>query len=155
MDKKKNWLDSVNPRRIKVPEEHFFTEMAENIIVEHSNHRVKNPFYKKPGFKWVAAAAVIVPVITVLSIPLFSKSEPTFFAELDQIPRETIKEYIEENDDDVYLAMDVSPQKGNSAISSSSINTLTEEITSEEIVAYLESEYGDWDEMEEDSLYYY
>lgn len=154
MDKEKNILDNIRPKQPGYPDAEFFEQMAKNVIAEHSSPFVKTPFYKTPVVRWAAAAAVLIPFVFFFARNNQSSSQADLLAELDILPQESIREYVEaQNEESVLLAVDAVYFKENSAVKKT-VNQLTEGIETEEISDYLLDEYGDWESIEEAYLYY-
>lgn len=143
MNEKKNRLDSIHPKQPNYPDADFFEQMAASVISTQANPFTKTPFYKKPIVKWVAAAAIVVPFVFYFSRT--TSSNPEMAVQLDTIPQETIIQYIEnQSETPVVLAF----KNGNEPQSSvkSTFDKVTVGIADEEIIQYLNEEYGSWEE---------
>lgn len=148
MNKEKNILDTIRSKQPNYPDAEYFERMAENVIAEHSTPFIKTPFYKKPVVRWIAAAAVIVPFVFffVGNKPFDSDNS---LAELDNLSHESILNYIsEQKETGSLLAVE-----SNSTVKKA-VYQLSVELDKEEIGNYLSEEYGDWENAEEEYLFY-
>lgn len=150
MSNEKNKLDSIRSKQPNYPDPDYFERMAENVIAEHSNPFVKTPFYKKPVVRWAAAAAVVIPFIVFFARNNQPSSQIDSLAELNNVPQETIKQYIEsQKEESVLLALEESFPKVKSE-AKKTVEQLTKEINEDAISNYLSEEYGDWEDEESD-----
>lgn len=148
MNKEKNILDSIRSKQPNYPDAEYFERMAENVIAEHSSPFIKTPFYKNPVVRWIAAAAVIVPIVF-----FFAGNQPSdpdnSLAELDHMPQESILSYIsEQKETGSLLAVE-----SNSTVKKA-VYQLSVELSKDEISNYLSEEYGDWEDNEEEYPFY-
>lgn len=156
MSKEKNRLDSIQAKQPDYPDAEFFKQLAERVVAEHESPFVnKTPFYKKPVVRWIAAAAVLVPFVIFFVRNDQSPSTGTSLAGLDNIPHESIREYVQEQKEaTILLAFEPTTALKENATVSTTVNQLTKEIKTEEISSYLQEEYGDWETNDESELYY-
>lgn len=155
MSKEKNRLDSIQAKQPNYPDAEFFKQLAEHVIAEHESPFVhKTPFYKKPVVRWIAAAAVLVPFVIFFARTNQSPSTGVSLSGLDNIPHESIREYVQEQKEaTILLAFEPTASRENATVSKT-VSQLTKEIKTEEISSYLQEEYGDWETNDESELYY-
>lgn len=148
MNKEKNILDTIQSKQPNYPGAEYFEQMAENVIAEHSSPFSKIPFYKKPVVRWVAAAAVIVPFVFFFTVN-HSSDPDNSLTELDQLPEESILNYIsEQKETGSLLAVE------SSSTVKKNVYQLPAELNKDEISSYLSEEYGDWEDTEEEYSFY-
>ncbi len=144
MSNEKNRLDNIRSKQPNYPDGAFFEKMAESVIAEHSSPFKKVPFYKKPVVRWAAVAAMLIPFVFLFTRNNQNSSNVQSLAELE-LPKESIERYVEEQNNTV-LAFGTTSAKQHVA-------QLTSQVDSETIEAYLQEEYGDWEEDEEEYWY--
>lgn len=138
MSKEKNILDNIRSKQSNYPDGAFFEKMAENVIAEHSSPFKKVPFYKKPIVRWVAVAAMFIPLVFLFTRNN-QESSQVQLANLE-VPQESIETYVEEQNETVLVFGNTNAKQH--------IAQLTSQVDTEIIEAYLQEEYGDWDEEE-------
>ena len=144
MSNEKNRLDNIRSKQPNYPDGAFFEKMAQHVIAEQESPFKKLPFYKKPVVRWAAAAAVLIPLVFVFIQNNENSTDTQPLAELN-LPKESIEKYVEEQNNTV-LAFGTTNAKQHVA-------QLTSQVDSETIEAYLQQEYGDWEEDEEEYWY--
>lgn len=162
MDETKNIVHFIQAKKTEVPSNEYFEKLATNILEQHARPTVKViPFYKKPMFKWMAAAAVLVPFVLYLTLQGASQSQEQndVLMSLKEIPREDIHAYIMENEEEFHIdeVVEITDLATIDAFRSEtvSLNTsanpsLFEGVSKEEIESYFEYNNIDLEELEEE-----
>lgn len=160
MDETKNIVHFIQAKKTEVPSNEYFENLANSILEKHAQPTVKViPFYKKPKFKWMAAAAVIVPFVLYFALQDAPQNQNDVLMSLKEIPQEDIHAYIMENEEEFHIdeIVEITDLATIDAFRSEtvSLNTTTnpsllEGISKEEIESYFEYNNIDLEELEED-----
>jgi len=153
MEENKDIVQFIQAKKTEVPSGEYFENLANIILEKHVAPTVKViPFYKKPVFKWMAAAAAIGPFILYFALQDSSQNQNDVLAGMNELSKNDIHAYMMENQerfhiDEVVEMTDLKTIERFS-LESTSFNTtenssIFNEISKDEIESYLEYYYGD------------
>lgn len=164
MEDNKDILRFINPKKQDIPDEGYFNELARNLIADRSKS-VKRviPLYKRPAFKWFAAAAVILPIVLFVTIKSNNqKSSSEILLGLNEIPKSEIKAYILNNieefkEEDIIEFVDIKTidnfRASAVSLKTSDNDKLFNSISKDDIRIYFDEEEIDLEELEDDELF--
>jgi hypothetical protein len=145
-----------------VPNKAYFDALAQNVI---RSQKVKIiPFYKRP-ITWIGAAAAIVLILMVVKFDSPKELvERDVLSALDDIPRDVILAYVEDNIDDFDIeliaeiipssALEIEKKEGKSVNHEKPIESVSfDNITRDEILKYLEDEELDFSDLEDEDSF--
>lgn len=160
MDTNKTILDFVRTKKAAVPDDEYFNQLAENIIAKQSKKIV--PLYKKPIFKWLAAAAVILPFGIHFMFQLSQTAPEIEATNFSSLSKDDIHVYIssnleEFNTDEIIEMVNAQTidelRKETVTITIQSEQSFFTTLTSDEIESYFEMENIELDEFDENELF--
>jgi len=160
MENPNNIFDQVEKRKIIVPESAYFDAMADSIISQQAPKII--PLYKKP-LVWISSAAAVALIAITIQLSTSAEESMNLQTALNDIPRETILEYVTENIDDYEIdeITEVIPDQTIQDIEvfqpitiQSESNLSFENISNEEILDYLLEEGIDLEDMNESELFF-
>lgn len=158
MEEQKNILDHLKPKQIEIPDDSFFSGLAEDILLDQrSKKKNGNGFVR---LIYIAAAAAAV---TVFGIWLFNDlmtkniNHTELKPSLAKLEKEEIEEYMDE-----VLMLDPADTVKNVVTASGDLlegkklEELFAELSEEEIIGYFSAEGTDPEELgdEEEGLFY-
>lgn len=156
MEEQKNILDHLKPKQIEIPDDSFFSGLAEDILLDQrSKKKDRNGFIR---LIYIAAAAV-----TVFGIWFFNDliTENINHTELKPSLAKFEKQEIEEYMDEVLLLDPADTVKNlvtasDDLIEGKKLEELFAELSEEEIIGYFSAEGTDPEELgdEEEGLFY-
>jgi len=148
MKENKDILDFIKVNEGSTPGKNYFDDLAQKIL-ENKTPIVLIPFYKKPAF-WSIVAAASVTLIIVTSP--FSSPKKTLVAELSV---EEITQYIEENIEDFNTEtieeFIILNQTTEASSKSNHLQNKLIQLNEEEILDYIETE-NIWTEFDDESF---
>jgi hypothetical protein len=160
MENPNNIFDQIQKRKITVPENAYFNAMADSIISQQAPKII--PLYKKP-LVWISSAAAVALIAITIQLSTSAEESMNLQTALNDIPRETILEYVTENIDDYEIdeITEVIPDQTIQDIEvfqpitiQSESNLSFENISNEEILDYLLEEGIDLEDMNESELFF-
>jgi hypothetical protein len=160
MENPNNIFDQIQKRKITVPENAYFDAMADSIISQQAPKII--PLYKKP-LVWISSAAAVALIAITIQLSTSAEESMNLQTALNDIPRETILEYVTENIDDYEIdeITEVIPDQTIQDIEvfqpitiQSESNLSFENISNEEILDYLLEEGIDLEDMNESELFF-
>lgn len=160
MNQAKKILDFIQPKKVETPTNDYFDQLAKSVIHKHSKKSI--PLYKKPIYRWISAAAVLVPFIFYFVIFQKEDVKVAVYARLKAIPQEDIHTYILENieefetDEIIEMTDSKSIDEFRTELITLKTNcspTFFETVSVNEIEAYFESENIEIDEFNENNLF--
>ena len=160
MENPNNIFDQIRKRKITVPENAYFDAMADSIISQQAPKII--PLYKKP-LVWISSAAAVALIAITIQLSTSAEESMNLQTALNDIPRETILEYVTENIDDYEIdeITEVIPDQTIQDIEvfqpitiQSESNLSFENISNEEILDYLLEEGIDLEDMNESELFF-
>jgi predicted house-cleaning NTP pyrophosphatase (Maf/HAM1 superfamily) len=152
METKKNILDHIQPREIKVPSDEFFLELASGI----KKDKERKLRMSKIVYLSMAAAAVLLVTLVVIytgNSDLRSSSQQISFAELDE---QEIREYISdqkaetETTDPVKINVTDTTKKVHTTTQAENLEKAFSELSDEEILQFFKEAGHDPLETEEE-----
>ena len=163
MNEEKDIFDFIEKRKVDVPDKAYFENLTQKIVSSQKTRVI--PFYKQP-ITWIGAAAAVALIFMVVRFESPQEVvEPNVLVALDDIPREDILAYVEDNieDFDIDLISEYIPK---SALESKRIEIENEEvdgdpaietisfddITTDDILDYFEDEDIDFSDLDDDSF---
>lgn len=165
MSKKKEILDHIKPIKRKAPDRNYFESLSANIVKEYKKaDRSQNPRTKIILWSFSLAAACLTGVLIYTAIlkepapALKNKQVETVHSELlSDINNEEISTYISENIDDFTLEeieeVAMSDEiKLDLLDNESTLDFYMNDISKEEIEDYINQEFIDLDEFEDELL---
>jgi len=160
MENPNNIFDQVEKRKIIVPESAYFDAMADSIISQQAPKII--PLYKKP-LVWISSAAAVAIIAITIQLSASTEESLSWQFALNDIPHETILEYVTENIDD-YEIDEIAEIIPNQTIQDievfqpvtkkSESNLSFDNISNEEIMEYLLDEGIDLEDMNESELFF-
>ena len=160
MENPNNIFDQIQKRKITVPENAYFDAMADSIISHQAPKII--PLYKKP-LVWISSAAAVALIAITIQFSTSTEESMNLQTALNDIPRETILEYVTENIDD-YEIDEITEVIPNQTIQDievfqpinikSESNLSFDNISNEEIIEYLLEEGMDLEDMNESELFF-
>ena len=160
MENPNNIFDQIQKRKITVPENAYFNAMADSIISQQAPKII--PLYKKP-LVWISSAAAVALIAITIQLSTSAEESMNLQTALNDIPRETILEYVTENIDDYEIdeITEVIPDQTIQDIEvfqpitiQSESNLSFENISNEEILDYLLEEGIDLEDMNESEIFF-
>jgi len=98
MEETKDITNFIQSKKIEVPSNEYFENLAYNILSQYVKPTSKViPFYQKPVIKWLAAAAIITPCALYFLFQEPSGNPINVKMSLKEIRRADIHSYIMEN----------------------------------------------------------
>lgn len=164
MEEQNDIFSFITSKKEDVPDEIYFTALAEKIIQEQKSTSKVIQLYKKPFFRWAVAASIILPLAIYFISQGTSEasSNQSVLLGLNDIPQEDIHTYIMENMEEFNLS-EVSEMVTESTLESFEVKTVTletnttsdffESLSTDEIESYFDSQDIDIEDLEQDELF--
>lgn len=158
METNKTIFDFIRSKKVAAPDDEYFNQLAEKIIAQSSKKVV--PLYKKPFVKWMAAAAVILPLGIYF---MFQNSSPAIeTTNFSTLSKDEIHSYIsnnleEFNTDEIIEMVDTQTidelRKETVTLTIQSEQSFFSTLTTDEIKSYFEMENIELEEFDENELF--
>jgi len=97
MEEQKDIFDHLKRKEGFTPDKAYFERLAENVMASQSVKIV--PLYKKPVL-WMSAAAAIIAAVFIINFDSNTSAPDNVLLALNDISKEEIRTYIEENIED-------------------------------------------------------
>ncbi len=167
MAEEKNILDHLKPRKVNVPENAYFRELAANVSESESKKASVIPLFKRRS-TWLSAAAVAAVVIIILPFLPGTQPDTNPLQTLRELGHDDVVAYVDENIDEFNLDMIIQhiphsnldaetknePETPDSDSTATTTTTVPEpnldDIDVDDILEYLMKEGYDPDERSED-----
>lgn len=164
MNEEKDIFDFIEKRKVDVPHKAYFENLSQSIISSQKTRVI--PFYKRP-ITWIGAAAAVALVLMMVRLdsPQETVVQTDVLSELNNIPREVILAYVEENIDDFDIeliaefvpasALEYEPIEQEITDEKETTNeTISfDDITRDDILEYLEDEGIDLSDLEDEDSF--
>lgn len=158
MQEDKSILNQIDVKKTVTPGDDFFDDIATSVLASESKQNKIIPFYKKPIFKWLSAAAILLPIFIYIGLKNQTTREIQTLAIIDTLTRDEIKSYL--NKDKIILPVEtIENQTSNQTNPQIAIQTNDQQIdpfeslNSEDIKAYFLFEEIDNENEEESSTF--
>lgn len=164
MNEEKDIFSFISVKKTDVPDDSYFESLAQKVIASKATEIKVIPLYKKPFFKWVVAASIVLPLalyfISREATP--NTQENSVLIGMNDIPREEIHSYIMDNMEEFNFS-EVIEMVPTETVEAFEIETVTletntsssffDELSNEEIEDYFNLENIDLEELEQEGLF--
>lgn len=87
-------LNQLISKQTDIPDENFFEEMATTILADNKHSIKIIPLYKKPIFRWLSAAAVLIPIFIYIGLNTQKQHRNNELATINTLSNEDINTYL-------------------------------------------------------------